>query len=168
MNPDYPLMANAIYSEDEIQIILMIWGLPWERMNLAEANRLRVTSYLIQNAVVRANRYLDALREDRYLEGTKILGKDAFFHLVTAFMNAKNDGLAECTLLKLDIKKEKFQTKSALLEKNLRRSDYLGIINGELYALLTNTNEENASYVIRRFEKIGCSSTIAGREVVEC
>ena len=66
------------------------------------------------------------------------------------------------------IKKEKFQTKSALLEKNLRRSDYLGIINGELYALLTNTNEENASYVIRRFEKIGCSSTIAGREVVEC
>ena len=33
---------------------------------LAEANRLRVTSYLIQNAVVRANRYLDALREDRY------------------------------------------------------------------------------------------------------
>lgn len=168
MNPDYPLMANAIYSEDEIQIILMIWGIPWERMNLAEANRLRVTSYLIQNAVVRANRYLDALREDRYLEGTKILGKDAFFHLVTAFLNAKNDGLTECTLLKLDIKKKKFQTKSALLEKNLRRSDYLGIINGELYALLTNTNEENASYVIRRFEEIGCSSTIAGREVVEC
>lgn len=26
MNPDYPLMANAIYSEDEMQIIMMVWG----------------------------------------------------------------------------------------------------------------------------------------------
>ena len=31
----------------------MLWGLPWDRMNLAESNRLTVISYLIQNAVVR-------------------------------------------------------------------------------------------------------------------
>ena len=28
----------------------MLWGIPWERMNLAEANRLTVIGYLIQNA----------------------------------------------------------------------------------------------------------------------
>lgn len=168
MNPDYPLMANAIYSEDEMQIILMVWGIPWERMNLAEANRLRVIGYLIQNAVVRANRYLDALREERYLEGTTILEEEAFSHLVTAFTNAKRDGLAECTLIELDVKKGKFRKKSEILEKNLRKSDYLGIMDGRLYALLTNTNEENASYVIHRFREIGCDSTIAGREVAEC
>ena len=168
MNPDYPLMANAIYSEDEMQIILMVWGIPWERMNLAEANRLRVIGYLIQNAVVRANRYLDVLREERYLEGTTILEEEAFSHLVTAFTNAKKDGLAECTLIELDVKKGKFRKKSEILEKNLRKSDYLGIMDGRLYALLTNTNEENASYVIHRFREIGCDSTIAGREVAEC
>ena len=32
MDERYPLMANAIYSEDEMQLILMIWGIPWERM----------------------------------------------------------------------------------------------------------------------------------------
>lgn len=58
MDERYPLMAQAIYAEDEMQIILMLWGLPWDRMNLAESNRLTVISYLIQNAVVRANRYL--------------------------------------------------------------------------------------------------------------
>ncbi len=168
MNPDYPLMANAIYSEDEMQIILMVWGIPWERMNLAEANRLRVIGYLIQNAVVRANHYLDVLREERYLEGTTILEEEAFSHLVTAFTNAKKDGLAECTLIELDVKKGKFRKKSEILEKNLRKSDYLGIMDGRLYALLTNTNEENASYVIHRFREIGCDSTIAGREVAEC
>ena len=168
MNPDYPLMANAIYSEDEMQIILMVWGIPWERMNLAEANRLRVIGYLIQNAVVRANRYLDVLREERYLEGTTILEEEAFSHLVTAFTNAKKDGLAECTLIELDVKKGKFRKKSEILEKNLRKSDYLVIMDGRLNALLTNTNEENASYVIHRFREIGCDSTIAGREVAEC
>lgn len=168
MNPDYPLMANAIYSEDEMQIILMVWGIPWERMNLAEANRLRVISYLIQNAVVRANRYLDALRKERYMEGTKILEEEAFSHLVTAFMNAKKDGLAECTLLEMDIKKGKFKKKEELLEKNLRKSDYLGIMNGKPYVLLTNTDKKNAEYVIRRFEEIGCHSTVSGREVAEC
>lgn len=75
MDERYPLMAQAIYAEDEMQIILMLWGLPWDRMNLAESNRLTVISYLIQNAVVRANRYLEALREHRYLGNSSILEK---------------------------------------------------------------------------------------------
>lgn len=168
MNPEYPLMANAIYSENEMQIILMVWGIPWERMNLAEANRLRVIGYLIQNAVVRANRYLDALREERYMEGTDILNEDAFSHLVTAFSNAKRDGLAECTLIKMGVSRGEFQRTARTLEKNLRRSDYLGLMDDRLYVLLTNTDEENAGYVLGRFRELGCDGVIEGGEVAEC
>lgn len=168
MNPEYPLMANAIYSENEMQIILMVWGIPWERMNLAEANRLRVIGYLIQNAVVRANRYLDALREERYMEGTDILNEDAFSHLVTAFSNAKRDGLAECTLIKMGVSRGEFQRMARTLEKNLRRSDYLGLMDDRLYVLLTNTDEENAGYVLGRFRELGCDGVIEGGEVAEC
>lgn len=64
-----------------MQTILMLWGLPWERMNLAEANRLTVVGYLIQNAVIRANRYLEALHTRRYVENSDILGQDAFKQL---------------------------------------------------------------------------------------
>lgn len=49
-------------------------------------NRLTVISYLIQNAVVRANRYLEALREHRYLGNSSILEKEAFTQLVSAFL----------------------------------------------------------------------------------
>ena len=168
MNPEYPLMANAIYSENEMQIILMVWEIPWERMNLAEANRLRVIGYLIQNAVVRANRYLDALREERYMEGTDILNEDAFSHLVTAFSNAKRDGLAECTLIKMGVSRGEFQRTARTLEKNLRRSDYLGLMDDRLYVLLTNTDEENAGYVLGRFRELGCDGVIEGGEVAEC
>ena len=51
LHEGYPMMASAIYEGDQMQIILMIWGIPWERMNLAEVNRLTVVGYLIQNAV---------------------------------------------------------------------------------------------------------------------
>ena len=29
MDERYPLMADAIYSEDRMQLILMVWGSPW-------------------------------------------------------------------------------------------------------------------------------------------
>ena len=99
MDEKYPLMANAIYSEDEMQLIVMVWGIPWERMTLGQANMLTVISYLIQNAVVRANRYLEALEYKRYVEGTNILEADAFTSLVKAYMGAKSKGLTECTFL---------------------------------------------------------------------
>ena len=108
MDERYPLMAQAIYAEDEMQIILMLWGLPWDRMNLAESNRLTVISYLIQNAVVRANRYLEALREHRYLGNSSILEKEAFTQLVSAFFEAKRNGLTECSLVKITCGEEKY------------------------------------------------------------
>ena len=46
-----PMMASAVYSEDKMQLILMLWGIPWERMTLGEANRLTIVGFLIQNAV---------------------------------------------------------------------------------------------------------------------
>ncbi|MBO6215910.1 MAG: NAD(P)-dependent oxidoreductase, partial [Lachnospiraceae bacterium] len=61
MRDELPLMADAIFSEDEMQLIIMIWGIPWDRMNLSQANMLRIAGFLIQNAVLRANRYMDAL-----------------------------------------------------------------------------------------------------------
>ena len=29
-----PMMASAVYSEDDMQLIIMLWGVPWERMTL--------------------------------------------------------------------------------------------------------------------------------------
>lgn len=166
LQENYPLMANAIYADDKMQLILMVWGIPWERMNLAEANRLMVIGYLIQNAVVRANRYLDALREERYLNNTDILEEEAFTNLVHAFSDAKRNELTECTLLEIQAKEKDYLTVAQKLSTKLRKTDYIGILNHHLCVLLSNTNEQNASYVIGRFAEIGCESNIAGWEVM--
>ena len=166
MDERYPLMANAIYSEDEMQLIIMVWGIPWERMTLSQANMLTVISYLIQNAVVRANRYLEALEYKRYVEGTNILGAEAFTSLVKAYLGAKNKELTECTFLSIQCEQSEVQNIGSKMSKKLRQTDFLGELkDGKLYALLANTNETDAEFVMARFAELGIESEI--REELE-
>ena len=161
MDPQYPLMADAIYAEDEMQLILMVWGIPWERMTLSQANMLIIIGYLIQNAVLRANRYLDALEQQRYLQGTKVLDAEAFESLVKAYLTARNKGLTECTVLEIDIEGKNLEKSGDELAGLMRQSDYIGkMADGRLCALLSNTDSKDADYVIKRFAKTGYNSVI--------
>lgn len=155
MNENYPLMANAIYSEDEMQLILMVWGISWDHMTLGQANMLTIIGYLIQNAVVRANRYMSALEQQRYIQGTNILEPEAFRSLVKAYLNARQKHLTECTLVEIhsELSKEDAGEKLAHL---MRQSDYLGELEGgKIYALLANTNAKDAQLVEERFREDG-------------
>lgn len=155
MDARYPLMADAIFAEDEMQLILMVWGIPWERMTLSQANMLVIIGYLIQNAVLRANRYLEALENQRYLEGTRVLGEEAFCSLVKAYLTARNKGLTECTFLKVDIGAHDIEDAGSQLTKLMRQSDYIGQMQGTIYVLLCNTNATDADFVMKRFANIG-------------
>lgn len=156
MDENYPLMANAIYSEDEMQLILMVWGIPWERMTLGQANMLTVIGYLIQNAVLRANRYLSALQEQRYLEGTNILEPDAFRSLVKAYLHAREKQLTECALIQITSSDMPREEAGQKLAKLMRQSDYVGMLeDGRVYALLANTNAKDAQLVENRFREVG-------------
>lgn len=165
MEADLPLMASAVYSEDEMQLILMVWGLPWQRMTLSEANRLTIIGTLIQNASVRASRYLESLKGQRYIEGTSVLNEEAFAVLVRAFLESKAKGLTECTLLEILTGYEGYKTASSALAGSIRQTDYMGTMEGgKLYVLLSNTDYENAQGVMERFHKIGYESLL--REAV--
>lgn len=152
----YPMMASAIYSEEGVQAIVMIWSLPWERMTLGQADYLVVCGRLIQNAVVHANRYLSSRQSERYIEGQEVLNKDAFQKLVGAFLQAKQDGLTECSLLEIESGGLPLPEAGKAVWSCLRTSDYVGAgDDGKLYALLTNTSREEAVIVQSRFEKKG-------------
>ena len=157
----YPMMASAIYSDDELQTIVMIWSLPWERMTLGQADYLVVCGYLIQNAVVHANRYLASLRDSRYVEDGELLSQEAFRALAGSFLRAKADGLTECTLLEVSAKGETTVELGRAVRSGLRANDYTGTLDGKkVCALLTNTTPEQAAIVISRFEEKGCRCRI--------
>ena len=153
MDARYPLMGNAIFEEGEMKIIIMVWGLTWENMTLGQANQLSVVSMLIQNAVLRANRYLDVLQDKRYIAGTRALAPESFEGLVNAFLKAKSSDLNECTLIKFNV--ENNETGILAVQAGLRNTDYLGTYKDSVFALFSNTNTEAAAKVIGRFEEKG-------------
>lgn len=161
MEENMPMMASAVYSEDKMQLILMLWGIPWERMTLGEANRLTIVGFLIQNAVVRANRYLEALRNRRYVEGTNVLDESAFTLLAKAFFDAREKGLTEYVLLEILAEGGNYEKVAATLGSSIRQSDYMGILReGRLYVLLTNTSRENVGGIMERFKNAGYDSRV--------
>ncbi len=161
LKDDYPLLASGIYEEDKLALIIMVWGISWERMNLALSNLLVVTGYLIQNAVLRANRYQKALEHERFIEGTKILEPEAFTSLVRAYTVAQRKGLTECSLIAILNHSENFLAESPKLSGCMRQSDYIGeLAEGKLYALLANTDAAGAAFVLKRFQDLGYEAEI--------
>ncbi|MCD8014050.1 MAG: NAD(P)-dependent oxidoreductase [Lachnospiraceae bacterium] len=156
----YPLMACAIYSEDEMQLILMVWGIPWERMTLSQADTLNVISDLIQNAVLSANRYLAALEGRRYISGTPIMEEEAFTKLVRAYLTAQTKGLTECALVAVDIGDFSIEEAAGRLRGVFRQTDYLGVMAEKLYLLLSNSDEEAAGFVLERVRKLGMDAHV--------
>ena len=160
MDERYPLMANAIFEGGQMKMLIFLWGLGWERMTLGQANYLVVVSYLIQNAVLRARRYMSVLEEKRYLKKSRILEPDAFRTLVKSYSHAANRNLVEYTLLRIHTP-NKIKTTANETEKFLRSTDYFGVLsNKKLYVLLANTSAEDAVYVQKRFAENGYETTI--------
>ena len=160
MDERYPLMANAIFEGGQMKMLIFLWGFGWERMTLGQANYLVVVSYLIQNAVLRARRYMSVLEEKRYLKKSRILEPDAFRTLVKSYSHAANRNLVEYTLLRIHTP-NKIKTTANETEKFLRSTDYFGVLsNKKLYVLLANTSAEDAVFVQKRFAENGYETTI--------
>lgn len=163
MEAGLPLMASAIYSEDELQVILMFWGLPAQRLNSTAVKRLTVVQALLQNAILHASRYMKSFKRQRYMEGTNVLNEEAFTRLVKVFLEAKKKGLTECALVEVMMGYQDYEEISLQITGNIRQTDYMGLMNGEkLYILLANTDLKNAEVVKERLKELGYESRLKG------
>ena len=102
---------------------------------------------------MRSRRYMEALKNERYLEDTNILDTDAFLELVKAFTSARKNGLTECALIKVTESSKGKRKTARKLGETLRQTDYFGIVDDYLYVLLSNTDEANAQKVLDRFRQ---------------
>lgn len=166
MDEKYPLMASAIQENEEIQMLIFIWGIQWEQMTLGQANQLTVISALIQNASLRANRYLAALEQERFVEDSRMLKTEAFTTLARAYVQAEGRKLTECTMLRILVEEQHYLEIGKIFASNLRPMDYVGTLpDGKMYALLANTTNTEAAHVMRRFAERGYETVIVEDEI---
>ena len=150
-------MANAIFGGDQMQIIIMVWGISWERMTLGQANVLAIASYLTQNAVLRADKYMEVLRSQRYLGNTHVMEAEAFDQLISAFLRAREKGFTKCTLINVtNTQGYAIEDLDKKLDNVLRDTDYVGLTAaGTIQVLLANSGPADAEFAIKRLQNAG-------------
>lgn len=150
-----PMMASALFdNNDNMRILILLWGIPYEQMTLYQANLLTIVGALIYSVIVRDADYLDALANRRFIPETAILQEDAFRGMLDIYRHASEKGYAEQSVIYIQRDYRSIKEMSDIIKPLLRESDYIGIMpDGNLAVLLTNTNESESVYVRKRLEE---------------
>ena len=162
MDPEYPMMAYCIYEEEHMEMMILLWSIPFERMTIDESNRLVVISKLIQKSVKRSATYLDFLRNERYQDESPALKAEAFEELFATYQEAGQKNLTEYILLQVVSAEAGMERAGAIIGDMLRTTDYIGYRNdGSLYILLTSTDRVGCGFVQKNLEKKGIHTVIS-------
>lgn len=175
MDDHLPHMCSAMTNDrGEIEALLFLWNLPYERMTLHYSNMLRILTLLIRSAVERTTRYLHALTSTRFWPETNVLHAEAFREVNKVYASAEAKHLTEHTVLRILLGEDEHPSHGQVMEewarqaspricRCFRQEDHVGFLeDGHFYVLLTNTSRQEAMYVIRRLENNGM-----GAQVVE-
>ncbi len=158
----FPILAGAIMEDKRISILILIWDLKIEGANLYHANLLAILCKLIEKSMKQAQTYMNAIKHDTFLEGSRALNSDAFTQILAIYNEGKEKHLLDFSVIQITSNTKSFHDLVKVTEANLRLSDYFGVgTDGNLYALLTNSNEEDVSFVIDRFKKLDVQCSIS-------
>lgn len=162
MNSDYPMMAYCIYDGKKMDMMILLWSIPFERMTIDESNRLIVISKLIQKSVKKSATYLDLLKDKRYQHDSPALRAEAFEELVYTYHDAGYKNLTEYILLQVVSAEAGMEKAGIIIGGILRQTDYIGYRkDGNLYVLLTSTDRKGCDYVQKNLEKNGIHTVIS-------
>ena len=87
----------------------------------------------------------------------QVLNETAMAKAIQTCQEGRNQGLLEYVILETGIKDASVFEQ---VRRYIRDTDVLGLHEGTLWILLTNTKTEDAQYVIARIEQAGLSSQI--------
>ena len=161
MEPEYPMMAYCIHEGEEMDMMILLWSIPFERMTIDESNRLIVLGKLIQKSVKRSATYLDFLKNERYQADSPALKKEAFEELVATYHEAGEKNLTEYILLQVVSAESGIERAGQMISETLRPTDYIGYRNdGNLCILLTSTDRKGCGFVQKNLEQKGIRTIV--------
>ena len=149
LEESYPVMADAIFDGDRMEAVIMAWGLPWERMSLAQANLLQVIALLIERSMLRAMKYIN-------MRSNLLDDAGQFREMIKTYTSAKKKNLIGCEFLTWSSDESKNEENKKRLLKLLRDTDYVGPLeDGSTGILLTNVNDIDLLQIMERLQNEG-------------
>lgn len=162
MDTDYPMMAYCVCEDGQPNLMILLWSIPFERMTIDESNRLIVLGKLIRKSVKRAQAYLELLKDQRCVNGGRILRAEAFGELYDAYLEAKKKNMTDYVLLRVLCEPADAQNVQAAVCETVSAADFIGFgKDGSLYILLAGTSREACGPVMSRLLEKGVRTAVS-------
>lgn len=92
---------------------------------------------------------------------------EAFTEIVRTYREGEAAGLLEYTLLRLEIPSSvPVQAVIPDIERSVRDTDYIGMQGNRFYILLSNSNHEEAQFVLQRLKDRNLSAEMVKSETI--
>lgn len=160
-----PMFAVGTFHGEELEAVIMVWSIDLINLNLHKSNLLSMVAKLMERSTTRALKYMDSVKHYTYISGTKVMGAEAFGKMLDIYCEGETEGVLEYTLLEVIAYEEEMGPLYVVLDERTRDTDYLGVdAEGNIYILLTNSNEEESVGVMKRWETDGIQTLIVTKK----
>jgi UDP-glucuronate decarboxylase len=151
-----PLLAAPVINQGKIVAVISVYTMKFENFTLYHQNLFKIMIDLISSSLSRALSYVEATSIQRYMDGTPVLKPEVFADILASKQLANVKHGVEFMLLTPVETIDYADDMPQKVSKFLRETDYLGMSReGKLVVLLSNSNQEEASFVLNRFEQNG-------------
>ena len=149
-----PMFAACTYSGDVMEVVIMVWSMELENVNLHQSNLLSMLTRTMERSTQRAFRYMESVKNSTYIDGTNVMESDAFCSMLDIYCAGEAEGVLEFSVLEVISYQGEEEQLYDSLSHLTRGTDYLGVgTDGKIYILLTNSNESESAWVMKRCDE---------------
>jgi len=160
---NYPVYFAPIMYENVPIAAIAILESNFEQYSLYYANLFKVMCGLIQSSLVRASLFLESNVDKVYIAGTNILESEPFSDILDIKKKMRKSQVSDYQLIKVEPNEKNIIDLSLDISKGIRTTDFIGIINGDYFVLLSQSDAKNANIIIARLNKLGIVSELVDR-----
>jgi nucleoside-diphosphate-sugar epimerase len=150
-----PLMIAPMLDKKRVVAIAAIYDAEFDNITLYYKNLFQGVVGLISASITKAIKFENLLAEKKYIKDTFIMKDEYFANLLKIKLDAKGKVNMDFVLLEINIDNASLEDLSHIITNNLRENDYIGMIDNQLYILLSNTNASQSRKVIERLAEDG-------------
>lgn len=152
METNLPTFAGGVWHQEELLALIMVWTDDLRRVTLYESNLLALLCRLVENAMVRAGQYEQALLQEAYDENSGIMKQEYFLKMLYYYREGEKEGLLEFSIVRVYAPPEGSADQLCSL---IRNTDVAGYVDGDVCIILSGTVGEDIGFVEERIRKNG-------------
>ena len=157
----FPTYVAGIKSNGVLNVLIMIYHVEYIQISTYYTNLIRILSGLMENFIIKAWDYQQAVAAKTYVEGTGIANTEYFVQQFTIQKEMMDNKLTSFRLIRIMREGRSLGEIDDMFQSKIRNNDLVGLgSDGNIYLLAAQGDESSEGIVLKRFRDMGLTCDI--------